>query len=249
MHHRSFSYCAYAGCCTLVCFRKRSEQLRDLRNRVPAGIRANGNRRTGAAERPDERGHTRRDVWRQLGEAELLRRQPHADGVPGLLGESLRRLLPRVSDGLPGPQHQLGAAVHAAGHLVEEEPPVERHADRNRDRVCGQRDDGDQPGAAQRSADGIVGTYGVSGSRERHRAADLLWAQQHMFKQASHRGASGRHRWQQYVLFAWRQTHKRVNPVKRALILQDGHTTPTHWHTTQSQRFFWFQRSLTLWAM
>ena len=90
-------------------------------------------------------------------QAEPLHRQPNADGVPGLLRQSHGAPLPGLRDRVPGPQHQLGAALHGDGHLVEEEPPEEGRPDRHRHRLGGQREPGGQQGAAKCPTDGLVG--------------------------------------------------------------------------------------------
>lgn len=90
-------------------------------------------------------------------EAEPLHCQPHADGVPALLRQSHGAPLPRLRDWVPGPQYQLGTALHGDGHLVEEEPPVEGRPDRNRHRIREQRNPGGPQGTAKCLTDGIVG--------------------------------------------------------------------------------------------
>uniref|UniRef100_A0A8D2ZQZ5 Extended synaptotagmin-3 n=1 Tax=Scophthalmus maximus TaxID=52904 RepID=A0A8D2ZQZ5_SCOMX len=125
-----------------------------LRERGPNGLRG-----TDAAGRAGGGGAARREPVepRRRGEAEPVRGQPRPHGVPRVLREGRARLLPGVPDGLPGPQRQLGAAVHGDGLLVEEESPVEGRALRHRGRLRGERNARDRPGAAERAADGVVG--------------------------------------------------------------------------------------------
>lgn len=133
----------------------------DARNQVLAELRLNGCRRRAVPDRgggpSGARGRT--IELRQRGEVELIRCQSDIDGASHVLWQGRVPLLPRVPDRVPGPQYQLGAALHGDGHLVEEEPPVERRPHRNRHRIRGQRKASGSQGAAKCLEDGIVGMF------------------------------------------------------------------------------------------
>lgn len=135
-----------------------------IQPRAPADAPGPG---SGRSQRPRNRHGSRRRAWgaseprRRLpgpqGQAEPVRRQPNPDGGPDVPGPGRVPPLPGLPDGLPGPERQLGSALHADGDLVEEEPPVEGRPDRQRHPPGGQRDWASPQGAAERPADGVLG--------------------------------------------------------------------------------------------
>lgn len=133
----------------------------DARNQVLAELRLNGCRRRVVPDRGGGRSGARGRtvVLRQRGQVEPIRCQSDIDGVPHVLWQGRVSLLPRVLDRVPGPQYQLGSALHDDGHLVEEEPPVERRPHRNRHRIRGQRKASGSQGAAKCLKDGIMGMF------------------------------------------------------------------------------------------
>lgn len=153
--HGSFQTYLHRGVSTLICVAFRGNDS------FCAELRLNGCRRRAVPDRGGgPNGARGRTVeLRQRGEVGLIRCQSDIDGVAHVLWQGRVSPLPRVPDRVPGPQYQLGAALHDDGHLVEEEPPFERRPHRNRHRIRGQRKASGSPGAAKCLKDGIMGMF------------------------------------------------------------------------------------------